>query len=363
MDGPRFTPSRRTAAILAALLLAGVLTTATLVLTLRVTLSAPPAPTILHGPESPTSSTTATFIFTDEANGVVFHCSLDAGAYSVCASGKTYTGLGNGRHTFRVNARNSSGQASKPASYGWIVDTGTSEGQLGFPGGGSKPQPSPAGGGSPASPPAPVITEAPDNPTSATDAEIEYRDSQQGVGFLCSLDGSAFAACPDFEHDGDADYSGLDVGTHTFQVVAVDRSGHRSAPATYTWTIVVKGSFAISGNISGSFAPGVTQPLDLSFTNPFGFDLKILSVTITVQHATTKSGQANPSCDGPTNMVVTQGFTGPVTVPGHTTMSLQALGVPQAQWPHVQMPDLSTNQDACKSTTFTYSYTGTATKG
>src|ERR1700756_3299465 len=98
MNGPRFTLRKRTAAILAALLLAGVLTAATLVLTLRVTLSAPPAPTILRGPESPTSSTTATFIFTDEANGVVFQCSLDAGASSLCASGKTYTGLGDGRH-------------------------------------------------------------------------------------------------------------------------------------------------------------------------------------------------------------------------------------------------------------------------
>ena len=284
MDGPRLTPSRRTAAILAALLLAGVLTAATLVLSLRVTLGAPPAPTILRGPESPTSSTTATFIFTDEANGVVFGCSLDAGAYSVCANGETYTGLGDGRHTFRVTARNSSGQASKPASYGWIVDTGTSEGQLGFPGG-SKPQPSPAGGGSPASPPAPA------------------------------------------------------------------------------WTVVVKGSFAISGNTTGLFAPGVTEPLDLSFTNPFGFALKVLSVTITVQHGTTQGGHANPGCDGPTNMVVIQGFTGAVTVPGHTTTSLQALGVPQAEWPHVEMPDLSTNQDACKGTTFTFSYSGTATKG
>ena len=477
MDGPRFTLRKRTAAILAALLLAGALATATVILSLRVTLSAPPAPTILSGPTNPTSSTSASFIFSDEIDGVSFQCSLDSAGYSACTSGKTYSGLTTGSHTFRVTAKNGSSPTSRPASYSWVVDTGTGEGHLGFPASTNGPPsaeirfptnngqyqlanwaagcvPASAGlcgtataisavaavrvsilqqatglywngssfsaasetlnsatlqapghgstawtyalslppngtysahvvatdsvgkssspgsdarvtfhAGPPLPPPPPVITSAPRNPTSATDAEIEFRDSQPGVTFLCSLDGGTFATCPDSEHDGDADYSNFAPGTHTFQVEAVDPAGDVSAPATYTWTVVVSGSFPIAGNITGLFAPGVTQPLDLSFTNPFGFDLKILSVTITVQHGTTKGGQPNPGCDGPTNMVVIQGFTGPVTVPGHATRSLQAFGVPQAQWPQVQMPDLSTNQDACKGTTFTFSYSGTATKG
>jgi hypothetical protein len=362
MAGPRFTLRKRTAAILATLLLAGALATATIILSLRVTLTAPPAPVILSGPTNPTSSTSATFTFTDSTAGVAFQCSLDGGAYSACASGKSYGGLEDGKHTFRVTATNGSSPASKPASYDWVVETQTGEGQLGFPGT-TNPAPSTNHGRPPAPPPAPVITEGPDNPTSATDAEIEYRDSQRGVTLLCSIDGSVFATCPDVEQDGDADYNNLAPGAHTFQVVAVDASGNRSAPATFTWTVVITGRFPISGNITGLFAPGVTQPLDLSFTNPFGFELKVLSVTITVQHGTTQSGQPNPGCDGPTNLVVVQGSGGPVTVPGHSTRSLQALGVPQAQWPQIEMPDLTTNQDACKSTTFTLSYTGTATKG
>src|SRR5438105_3353538 len=392
MDGPRFTLRKRTAAIVAALILAGALATATIILSLRVTLSAPPAPTILSGPTNPTSSTSATFTFKDSTSGVTFQCSLDGAAYSACTSGKPYSGLADGRHTFRVTAKNGTSPASKPASYDWVVDTGTGEGALGFPGS-SNPPPTvelrfpanngqyqlatwtvgcasaspglcgsatavtsvtavrvsilqqasglywngssfsatsealnsatlqapghsttgwtyaltlPPNGtysahvvatdslgktsspnadaratsriGSVAPPPPPIITSGPSDPTSATDAEIKFKDAQKGVTFLCSLDGSAFASCPDFQHDSDADYSNLGRGIHTFQVEAVDAAGNRSAPATFTWTIIISRSFPISGSISQLFAPGVTQPLDLSFTNPFSFDLKVLSV-------------------------------------------------------------------------------------
>src|SRR5258708_5379460 len=134
MDGPRFTLRKRTAAIVAALLLAGALATATIILSLRVTLSAPPAPTILSGPTNPTSSTSATFTFKDSTAGVAFQCSLDGAAYTACTSGKSYSGLAAGKHTFRVTAKNGSSPASKPASYDWVVDTGAGEGALGFPG-------------------------------------------------------------------------------------------------------------------------------------------------------------------------------------------------------------------------------------
>ncbi|MGH7749788.1 MAG: hypothetical protein ACREQ5_34240, partial [Candidatus Dormibacteria bacterium] len=118
--------------------------------------------------------------------------------------------------------------------------------------------------GAPSPPPAPVITTAPTNPTSATDAEFRFTDAQRGVTFVCSLDGGAVASCPDDEHDGDADYANLAPGSHTFQVEAAGAAGNRSAPATFTWTIVVSGSFPISGSISQLLSPGVTVPLDLS---------------------------------------------------------------------------------------------------
>jgi hypothetical protein len=288
MDGPRFTLRKRTPTVLGALILVGALATATIILTLWVTVTAPPAPTIVGGPTNPTGSTSATFSFTDSTPGVAFQCSLDGAAYGACSSGKSYGGLEYGKHTFRVTAKNGSSPTSRPASYDWVVDTGTSEGKLGFP-----------------------VTS-----------------------------GSA----PSTNQSGDS-------LSPSAQVISGGSAADNGV------------SFQISGGITGLSAPGVTQPLDLSFTNPFGFNLKVLSVTISVQHATTKGGNPNPGCDGSTNMVVTQGFSGPVTVSGRSTMSLQALGVSQAQWPQVQMPNLSTNQNASRGATFTFSYSGTATKG
>jgi hypothetical protein len=113
----------------------------------------------------------------------------------------------------------------------------------------------------------------------------------------------------------------------------------------------------------------VSSPLNLSFANPYNFSggLKILSVTVTVQQGTSKDGQANPGCIGPDNIAVTQATFAPApasppTVPRNSTKSLSDLGVPSAQWPQISMLNQPWNQDACKGTTFNFSYTGTATK-
>lgn len=47
-----------------------------------------------------------------------FECQLDSGAWSACASPKTYSGVGLGTHTFRVRAINAEA-TSLPASYTW----------------------------------------------------------------------------------------------------------------------------------------------------------------------------------------------------------------------------------------------------
>ncbi len=59
-------------------------------------------------------------------------------------------------------------------------------------------------------------------------------DALSGLaGFACSLDGSAFTTCVSPQA-----YNGLALGTHTFQVRALDGAGNVDAePATHTWTI------------------------------------------------------------------------------------------------------------------------------
>lgn len=141
----------------------------------------------------------------------------------------------------------------------------------------------------------------------------------------------------------------------------------RPTPPTPPSTIILKSTVGISGDVSEPYLPGMSQPLDLSFTNPYNFDIRIVSAAVAVNTTTTRSssGLANPDCDGPKNLIVTRDFSGTptaVVVPKNATRALSALAVSPGQWPIVSMPNLVTSQDGCKNTTFHFSFTGTATK-
>lgn len=200
-------------------------------------------------------------------------------------------------------------------------------------------------------PPVPVITKAPPSSTTATTASTGFTDSEANVRFECSLDGGAFVACR-----SGVSFTDLAPSSHCLRVRALDAAGNASAPASTCWTIVIVGNFTISGNTPNPFAPGVTQSVNLSIANTFAFTIQVTSVTITIDPATSK-----PACAGSTNLVVSQSLSVPVNVPASTTKTLQDLGVPTASWPKFTMPNLSTNQDACKGASFTIHYTGQAT--
>ncbi len=406
----------------------------------------PPAPTITSGPSGTVAATSATFTYSDTQAGVTFSCALDSGSFTSCAnSGVSYTGLPNGAHTFKVQAK-SGNATSSAASRQWTVDTTPPTLSLAFPvnngsynaalwnagcaggvgicGAASDP----AGLGSvrvsiqqassgqwwngtaftsstevfstatgtttwryplaaPASgaynvhvratdglgnatvaadqlaatftvdttpPPAPAIANAPDDPTFSDKATFDYTDAEVGVAFECSLDGSAFASCP----ANGTSYNKLDTIDHCFDVRAIDTAGNVGTRAEYCWSVLVKFELGIRGDLGSPLYPGASQLLNLIFKNPSRRDLKITDVTISVNAATNKSG-----CSGVQNLVVTRGFTGPVTLPKLATKSLSDLGVPLGQWPILTMPNLSTNQDACKGATFTFSFSGSAVKG
>lgn len=302
--------------------------------------SVPPQPAITSGPAegSTTSATSATFTYSDTQNGVQFQCQLDGAPFSSCAKGGvTYTGLVAGSHTFRVEAQQGNGPLSAPATRSWSVVI------------------------PPPPPPTPAISSHPASSTIEPDATFAFTDSRAAVTFQCQLDSGSFASCA-----SPVLYESLAAGGHTFSVRAIDGSG-MSGSASFSWTIT-SASFGISGNLTATLAPGLSAPLNLMFTNPYNnaHGIVVTSVVITVQHATVKNVAGhplNPACDGPTNVVVSRAFTGPVTVPrGTAPQSLSDLHVPDAQWPLILMANLATNQDPCKSTTFNFSYTGTATK-
>jgi hypothetical protein len=87
----------------------------------RIDLIPPPAPAISGGPANPTTSTTASFGFTDSEPGVTFRCQLDGGGYSGCASPAAYSGLTLIPHVFSVRAVDTAGNVGPPASIGWTV--------------------------------------------------------------------------------------------------------------------------------------------------------------------------------------------------------------------------------------------------
>jgi len=242
-------------------------------------------------------------------------------------------------------------------------------------------------------PPKPLIVLAPPRTTDRTTATFRYKDSAPGVTYRCALDHIHLRHCA---LDG-ATYRRLRVGRHVFKIAA-KRGRLLSDPARWHWKIVrgradtgggggghstsvpvsvptttaptgapsntqpgTVDRFTISGHVDGTLAPGLTAPVNLTFSNPFPFAITVTAVTITVQDATMRGGRSNPSCVGTDNFLVTRGLSAAPVVPADATRSLGQLGIPRPKWPQVSMPNLAVNQDACKLTTFTLAYHGTAT--
>ena len=81
----------------------------------------PPRTTITGGPGSVSSTASASFSFAgSEASS--YACSLDGGGFVPCASPRSYGGLKDGSHTFRVRATDLAGNVEPaPPAYAWQV--------------------------------------------------------------------------------------------------------------------------------------------------------------------------------------------------------------------------------------------------
>jgi hypothetical protein len=196
-------------------------------------------------------------------------------------------------------------------------------------------------------PPAPVITSGPEPETPSTSATFAFSDSQSGVTFLCAKDTGAFTSCA-----SPKTYESVALGVHTFYVEARDGAGNTSSATSYTWNVIRP--FIIEGNLTGELAPGVSQALHLTITNPNSSAITLTSVHVAVNPGSTKAG-----CDGPANTEVTQS-----NLSASNTLKLAAKGgkvtLPSGTVtaPQVLMKNLATNQDACKGASFTFSYSG-----
>ena len=169
---------------------------------------------IVDGPPPISRSTTARFDFST-TDAATVQCALDGGAWTTCAAPTThqYTGLSEGAHTFRVRGIDAVGNAGPAALHQWIVDSVAP---------GTRIDGGPVNGST----------------TTATTAKFRFAadPAEAKVEFECSLDGGGFGACSG--PGASATLSGLEPGTHTFAVRAIDEARNIDAtPATRSWTV------------------------------------------------------------------------------------------------------------------------------
>lgn len=173
---------------------------------LRLTDTTAPDTSITFAPSDPSSTASATFAFTSNEPNVSFACALDTAAFTPCLSLTTYPALAEGRHTFRVRARDSAGNAdASPASHTWLVN---------------------------ASPPDTTIDSAPSNPSNSPNASFQFSANEAGSTFECAWDATSFSPC------SSPAVRAVTEGGHTFQVRARDLAGSLDpSPAARFWQV------------------------------------------------------------------------------------------------------------------------------
>jgi hypothetical protein len=201
-------------------------------------------------------------------------------------------------------------------------------------------------------PPAPSITQVPGDPTTSTTATFAYADALPGATFRCALDSASLTACP----STGITYNGLSLTPHVFRIAAIDAAGNASAESSYSWSVVTA-AFTIAGNPNGPLSPGRMVPINLRLGNPYGFAIKVTSISITIRSSSA------PGCLAADNFTVSRPFVGPVTVPANTTMTLADLNVSPRDWPSLLLIDRPTvDQGACKGASVVLAYAGFATQ-
>ncbi len=171
----------------------------------------PPETTITSGPPSKSKSTTAQFWFTSNEPVSTFECSLDGAPFQACTSPKSYSGLTEGAHGFRVSATDGSGNTdSTPAQASWTIDI---------------------------TPPDTTITSAPSGLVNSPQASFSFTSNESPAIFTCALDSGQYSLCSTPQS-----YSSVADGSHTFQVRAEDQAGNVDpTSATATWVVDAQG--------------------------------------------------------------------------------------------------------------------------
>jgi hypothetical protein len=233
-----------------------------LVLEAQAADTTPPDTTIAGGPWGTIGATTATFTWTGSdiatpTAALVYAYRLDPLELAFSAFGsattKTYSQLPNGTYTFYVKARDQAGNVDPtPAAQSFSVSVDTT-------------------------PPDISITSHPPALTNSPSASFAFASTEGGSTFTCTLDAGLASSCA-----SPRSYSGLNDGSHTFQVQATDQAGNVDVtPATFTWTVdttppsasIVSGPSGIVTTASASFTWNASDNLTPSTGLLFAYRL------------------------------------------------------------------------------------------
>jgi P pilus assembly chaperone PapD len=158
------------------------------------------------GPTGTVASTSASFAFSSSKANSTFQCSLDNSTFAACTSPKSYSGLSQGSHNFRVRAIASGITDQTAASRSWTVDTVA---------------------------PDTSITAKPNNPSNNASPSFSFSSNEENSSLQCSIDGGSYSACT-----SPKSLSTLSEGSHIFSARATDAAGNTDqSPAEYTWMV------------------------------------------------------------------------------------------------------------------------------
>jgi hypothetical protein len=188
--------------------------------------------------------------------------------------------------------------------------------------------------------PTAIITSGPAVNTASTTAPFTFTGTDSStptsqLKYRISLDGSPFSP----SNGTSQTYTGLALGTHTFEVEAIDLAGNVSAPATSTWSIVTPAQIVIKSgasqatNAGTSFAPITLEVLDangnpvadvpISFTDPTSGASAANLATIMTDSAGVAT--ITPTANNYLGSYTVTAFTGAVSKP-FTLTNLSPLG-------------------------------------
>jgi hypothetical protein len=199
-----------------------------------------PTVTITGKPNNPSNSTSASFAFiVSEANTV--ECKLDGGAFAPCASTTSYSSLGDGPHTFTVQATDAAGNTAE-SSYAWTIETRA---------------------------PTASVTSGPAALSTSRSATFAF-SADEPSSFECQLDGGSFQGC-----GSPASYQGLGDGTHTFAVQPTDAAGNTGATSSHGWKIDGTAPETTLGSGPRSGTTALSATFTFSASEPAAFECKL----------------------------------------------------------------------------------------